>query len=217
MTLRAGHGRGAGSPRVEVLPPDELPRGVQARPVEPKRAERDAKGRLRPGSRTTQSAGGKARREATQLAAKLGLSRLGEGSPFAGYKRAGAAFKRFHIAVLAKSVGGGHCGPGPASIVATAAWQLAASRYLFDLAAESGDREDFALASKLANDSRQNLLAAHELCAREAQARAAVEGDSLAQQQLAFQRQLAERQAAAAQCAEEPAGEVVDGDPEAAE
>jgi hypothetical protein len=55
--------------------------------------------------------------------------------------------------------------------VATAAWQLAASRYLFDQAALSGERDDFALASKLANDSRQNLLAAHELVVKEAHAR----------------------------------------------
>jgi hypothetical protein len=55
-------------------------------------------------------------------------------------------------------------------VVASAALQLAASRYLFDLAGQ-GNPDLFAVASKLANDSRQNLLAAHELCAREAKAR----------------------------------------------
>ena len=171
MTLRTGHGKGAGVPRIEVSPVDELPKGEQAVEHEPRKSERDELGRLRPGSSTTQSRGGKARRAATRLARTLGLQTLtGEGG-FGPYKRAGAAFRRLHVSALAKSVGGGQCGPGPASVVATAAWQLAVSRYLFDRAAETGDRDDFALASKLANDSRQNLLAAHELCAREAAAR----------------------------------------------
>lgn len=173
--LHPGHGNGAGTPRIEVTPVDELAHGVQANEVAPSRSERDELGRLRPGSSTVQSRGGKARRAATRLARSLGLRGITEGDGFAPYKRAGAAFRRFHVNALAKSVGGGHCGPGPSSIVATAAWQLAVSRYLFDRAADTGDREDFALASKLANDSRQNLLAAHELCAREAVARKAAD------------------------------------------
>jgi hypothetical protein len=46
MTLRTGHGNGKGTPRVEVLPVDELPVGIQApaSPVPP----RDAAGRLLP-------------------------------------------------------------------------------------------------------------------------------------------------------------------------
>jgi hypothetical protein len=35
MTLRNSHGTGAGVPRVEVLPADELPAGVQATPHVP--------------------------------------------------------------------------------------------------------------------------------------------------------------------------------------
>jgi hypothetical protein len=30
MALRTGHGKGAGAPRIEVLPVDELPAGVSA-------------------------------------------------------------------------------------------------------------------------------------------------------------------------------------------
>lgn len=56
-------------------------------------------------------------------------------------------------------------------MVATAALQLAWSRCLFDKAAKDGNPELAVTASRLANDSRQNLLAAHELCAREAEAR----------------------------------------------
>jgi hypothetical protein len=65
-------------------------------------------------------------------------------------------------------------------MVASAALQLAWSRYLSDLSAASGDPELAVTASRLANDSRQNLLAAHELCAREAQARPRTPVDPLA-------------------------------------
>lgn len=51
---------------------------------------------------------------------------------------------------------------------------MAASRFAFDQAASTGEAGLFALASKLADASRQNLLAAHELCAREAKARPAL-------------------------------------------
>jgi hypothetical protein len=57
-------------------------------------------------------------------------------------------------------------------LVATSALQLGWSRYLSDLAAETGDVNMVMQASRLADASRQNLLAAHELCAREAEARA---------------------------------------------
>jgi hypothetical protein len=56
-------------------------------------------------------------------------------------------------------------------VVASAALQLAWSRYLSDRAAEEGDAEMALASSRLADASRQNLLAAHELCAREAKAR----------------------------------------------
>jgi hypothetical protein len=49
--------------------------------------------------------------------------------------------------------------------------QLAWSRYFSDLAAETGNADLALSASKLANDSRQNLLAAFELCAREAKSK----------------------------------------------
>lgn len=76
-------------------------------------------------------------------------------------------FAQHEVERLAQTVGGGHCGAAPASLVQTAALQLAASRYLYSL----GILDHLKLASSLGNDSRQNLLAAHELCAREAKAR----------------------------------------------
>lgn len=75
------------------------------------------------------------------------------------------------MAKLSADVGGGQVGPGPASIVSTAALQLAASRWLSDQGAERADAKMLLAGSRLADSSRQNLLAAHELCVRELQAR----------------------------------------------
>jgi hypothetical protein len=169
MALRTGHGNGAGVPRVEVLPADELPAGVQGTEQAPSTDERKSDGTWSKGARTDQSKGGRSRAGATRLARRMGLATLEADPAFAPYRRAAADFRRAHVVGLARSVGGGTCGPAPASIIASAAWQLAASRFLFDTA--HGDVEKLTAASKLANDSRQNLLAAHELCAREAQAR----------------------------------------------
>jgi hypothetical protein len=84
------------------------------------------------------------------------------------------------MAQLAATVGGGEVGPGPASVIASAALQLGASRWLSDQGAELGDARMLLDASRLADASRQNLLAAHELCAREAQARPKRSDDPLA-------------------------------------
>lgn len=62
-------------------------------------------------------------------------------------------------------------------MVASAALQLAFSRYLFANGAGTGDLESIKLASKLADSSRQNELAAYELAVREGQRRAL--GDKL--------------------------------------
>ena len=64
---------------------------------------------------------------------------------------------------MALSVGGGFCGPAPSSIVASAALQLAWSRYLSDQAAATGDAELALAASRLAerHAAGKNLLAAH--------------------------------------------------------
>jgi hypothetical protein len=98
------------------------------------------------------------------LAATLGLERTLADSSFGPYRRAAENFKRAQIAHLARAVGAGFCGPGPCSMVASAALQLAASRWAFD-------RGEFDLGSRLANDSSQNLAKAHEYCAKEAKAR----------------------------------------------
>jgi hypothetical protein len=63
--------------------------------------------------------------------------------------------------------------------VASAALALAWSRYLSDLAAANGDGEMAIRAARLGETSRQHLLAAHELCAREATARPKAQVDPL--------------------------------------
>jgi hypothetical protein len=171
MTLRTGHGNGAGVPRIEVMPADELLAGVQGPLHAESMDERRPDGTWARGARTAQSEGGRSRRDQTRLARRMGLALLSNEAAFAPYKRAAADFRRTHCTSLARSVGGGVCGPGPSSVVATAAWQLAASRYLFDLGAQGGDAKLLLEASRLGDASRQNLLAAHELCAREALAR----------------------------------------------
>lgn len=180
MALRSGHGRGKGRPHIEVLPVDELPAGVPARARQA--APRDSAGRLLPGPATSElaRAGGFAAAEARQLGQLLGLWTPPEGHAFAPYARLGREWRDAHMAQLGATVGGGHVGPGPASIVSTAALQLAASRWLSDVGAETGDAKSLLDASRLADASRQNLLAAHELCAKEAQSRPKRENPALA-------------------------------------
>jgi hypothetical protein len=151
-------------PHVEVVPVDELPAGVPADARVDSPADRGERGRFSRGN-TLSREGGKSRAGKTRLASsRLGLSTVVANPAFAPYRASAESFRRAQTTRLASTVGGGECGPAPSSIVASAALQLAASRFAFD----HGEPE---LGSKLANDSRQNLLAAHELCAREAVAK----------------------------------------------
>jgi hypothetical protein len=74
------------------------------------------------------------------------------------------ALSEHECARLARVVGGGQCGTAPAVIVASAALQIAGSRYAFA-------RGELITGSRLADAARANLLSAHELAAREAQIR----------------------------------------------
>jgi hypothetical protein len=170
MALRSGHGAGSGVPRVEVLPADELPAGLpgDARAVDP--SDRGAGGRFAPGNRLA-AAGGAAKRGRARLTARLGLSALPDGSAFGPYRRAASTFRRVQCAELARTVGGGVCGPAASSIVASAALALAWSRFFSDRAAATGDAAMAMSSARLGETSRQHLLAAHELCAREAKSR----------------------------------------------
>ena len=78
-------------------------------------------------------------------------------------------------------------------MVESAALAMAASRFVHCLASETGDAAMFKQASALANDARQNELAAWELAARESKAAdggTSIEAD-LARRQREFQAKLA--------------------------
>jgi hypothetical protein len=107
------------------------------------------------------------------MAKLLGLWEPPEDHAYAPYARLAREWRDNHMQALAATVGAGEVGPGPASVVSSAALQMGASRWLADLGAESGDAKAILNASRLADASRQNLLAAHELCAKEATARKA--------------------------------------------
>jgi hypothetical protein len=73
---------------------------------------------------------------------------------------------------IAAEVGGGQCGPGPATMLASGCLALAGSRYLYSTC----DASQLALAAKLATESRQHFLAAHTWAALQAEARAKAQG-----------------------------------------
>ncbi len=65
---------------------------------------------------------------------------------------------------------GGTLGAGPSAVLASAGLALAASRYVYALAAESGDPTMFKQAASLADHARTAELTAVALAEREAQA-----------------------------------------------
>lgn len=161
MSLRTGHGSGAGVPRIEVLPPDELPAATPADTAPP---ERKADG--------TFAAGNTVARSKRFRVGKRGFTGLETADPryvrFARWGRSYAAHRRRELALAH----GGNLSAGVGALIESASIQLAASRFVQVLAAESGEPDLFKRASALANDARQNELAAWELAAREAAARA---------------------------------------------
>lgn len=164
MSWRSGHGNGRGVPRIEVLPVDELPAGVPEQADDDSREAATERGPFAEGNRRS-VLGGRARAGQTRLAHRLRLGDSFADPRFEPYARSAKAWRNAQLAELSRTVGGGYVGPGPSSIVASASLQLAASRFAFEVLG------DMVLGSRLANDSRQNALAAWELCSREAQAR----------------------------------------------
>jgi hypothetical protein len=161
MALRNGHGNGAGVPRVEVLPPDELP-AVDAHDTAAKLAERQRRGRpFEQGNRA--SAGRKPK------LALLGVPADATDPRYALALRRASRYRKRRCSELA--VAHGYVSAGASSLIASAALALSASRFLYEIAAETGDAATLKQASALANDARQNELAAWELAARESGAR----------------------------------------------
>ena len=121
-------------------------------------------------ARAWASAGGKATSRQKQLARLLGLSELREGqlSAYRKYARAWLDEQLSHLtSILAHPAG-----PGVVSIVCSAALQMAASRWFFDEGMKTGDERMMLSGSRLAEASKQSLLAAETLATQEAQDRA---------------------------------------------
>jgi hypothetical protein len=181
VSLRTGHGKGAGVPRIEVLPPDELP---AATPAATAPIERKANG--------TFAAGNTVARSKRFRVGKRGFTGLDSSDPryakFARWGRSYAAHRRRELALAH----GGKISAGVGALVESASIQLAASRFVQVLAAESADPALFKQASSLSNDARQNELAAWELAAREAKVSGESIETTIAAQQRAFQRRLVE-------------------------
>jgi hypothetical protein len=124
-------------------------------------------------------------REAARINGKLGaLRRHGlkmlekrdtsfvEKPEFTPYREEIKRFWKSHCNQLARNVGRGRCGVGPSMLVSHAAWQFAMARYYLEKAMTVDDgKEMITLANKLACGGRQNMIAAHTLCAREGTAR----------------------------------------------
>lgn len=184
MTMRIR----AGLPVIETLPPDELPAPIPAAP--------DLTARRRNGTLATSAAakaigarGGAAKAARARLVAGLGIAKLAADHPFAPFQHAGEDFLKRHVLELA-ALAGGHVGTGAASMIASSAMQLAGSRFAFDLGVRTSDVALLTQGSRLADASRQNLLAAYELAIREARSREDT-ADPTAGARAAFQAQLA--------------------------
>jgi hypothetical protein len=160
---------------VEVLPANELPAGVPAPSVSPHKAVHGPRGQFVPGETAKRigALGGAARAEQRRLASLLGRISLPEEHPLYGYRRDASDWRDAHLRRLAQTVGGGEVGPAVQAIVSSSALQHAASRWLMDQFALKLDHALALAASKLADSARQGILAAHELCAREALSRRA--------------------------------------------
>lgn len=172
MTWRKGHGNGAGVPRIEVLPPDELP---APEPAQPDTLARRSDGTVAD-SQAAKALGarGGAARARKRLALKgLGLSKLVEADDFHPYWKLSEEWIHEKLADLAQQAGG-YLGPGPSAIVVNAGQLHFAGLYIRDLAMKMGGPQCAKLlieSGNLADKSRIFLMTAYELAVREAKAR----------------------------------------------
>jgi len=168
MALRNGHGTGAGSPRVEVLPPTEQPFAPAGVAV-PLEDGRDRSGRIRTAAAARALA--QLPRRGAFLPRKLACD-----ARFEPHNRRRLDWLRARRTELAAATGAVSHGVG--AILAAAAWQHAAGEFAAELAAERGDVELFKVAASLTSTARQHDLAAWELAVREAAARRSAGGDA---------------------------------------
>ena len=172
MTLRNGHGNGRGVPRIETLPSDEQPIGLPGPASEPPPPEpagaRHPNGQLADRAFASELArrGGLARAEkARQLRSLQALGLRGaRPESLRLFLDDADEFAAHEVARLARDCGGGVCPPNAAALVQQAALAMAGSRSAYAAG-------ELALGAKLGAEVRSCLLAARELCVREAQSR----------------------------------------------
>ncbi len=172
--------RSQGRRRPEVPRSDEMTAGIPAAAEMPDAATLEALARVRrvgggkladaEAGRILGSLGGHAKakrdrqlRETPRLVRILGLRDV-SAEDLLPYLPDAEEFALAECQRLAQIVGGGECGMGPASMVQSAALQLAGSRFAFA-------HGDLITGSRLADASRANLMSARDECAREAQSR----------------------------------------------
>ncbi len=173
MALRTGHGTGAGSPRVEVLPADELPAPCPRRWQDlPGRydAARTASSPIRSPPGRSDAAGARRRRGASAWSTRSGYRASSSGPP----SDRTALRRRSSCRTIAPRSRGR---PAGSLVPPRRRWwhpQGCSSRRRDGRstgAPRTTTPRSSSSAQALANDSRQNLLAAYELATREAAAR----------------------------------------------
>lgn len=173
MSFQKGSGP-KDSPRIRVLPadrlPDPLPAPVPDNSVTVARRE-DGKIASSEAAKALGRRGGEAKANKKRLLQGLGLANLAHDHNYKKYWDAVQAWVEAQLIETARC-GGGYIGPGAASMVGNAGVALASSRYFSDLGAMTLEGHYFITASKLAADSKSQLLAAYELATREGKARA---------------------------------------------
>ena len=171
--LRKAHGTGAAALLVsERRPLDEIP-ALNAGDTVAELAERDRRGR--PFERGNRAAVG--RRPALASAAGIPLD---ASDPM--YRKAlgwARRYRRRRVAELSIQHGGA-LSAGVCAMITSSALDMAASRYLSAIAAQTGDPATMAVASRLAQSSRQQELTALDVAQREASTRPKAWVDPLA-------------------------------------
>lgn len=176
MALRKGHGNGKGVPRVEVLPPDELPAPI---PVQPELPVRRADGTIADSetAKALGARGGLAKAQKKKLLHGMGLVELADDKEFTPYYKAAQAWLDAQIQTYA-AMCGGYLGPGPSAMLGNAAIALAASRFAADRAFNTNDEVAMRQTLRYMDAFKQQQLAAYELGVREAKMRAELSNQS---------------------------------------
>lgn len=216
--LRAAHGRavehGNPGPRVEVPPADEISSPLPQIPTDAE-VPRHVGGPFAKGNRIA-ALGGRAKGGSVAYASSLGIPKeLIEVAP-PELKRAlrkAATYRVRQTGELAK-LAGGECGMAASLLIANAALNTAASRYVFVLAMMETDTDKliklFSIFARLTAENRQNVLAGREVAIRDGEKR--LEGDLPVDPLAAGRKRLAEGQPDVVEGMGEPVEDVAPGD-----